>query len=150
PTIPRRSSRIPTAVQILVTSLEGKHFSDVCETEVVNAHGCAILTRVKLENGVPLHFHSTDGRETTARVVTCQPIGSDQRSWRLRANHDRPDTFWGLKDCPKDWALPAGALPPRVSPTTAAATRLPVQQTQASETVSDRVARQLDAQIKRA
>ena len=45
PTLHRRSSRVPTAVQVLVTSLEGKHFSDVCETLVVNAHGCAILTR---------------------------------------------------------------------------------------------------------
>jgi len=122
----------------------------VCETEVVNAHGCALLTRVKLENGVPLHFHSTDGRETTARVVTCQPIGSDQRSWRLGAKLDRPENFWGLNDCPKDWALPAGSLPPRVSPTASATRQLPVQQTQPSETVFDRIARQLDAQVKRA
>ena len=72
----RRSSRVPTALQILVTSLEGTHFSEVCETLVVNAHGCAILTRVKLDTGVPLNLHSKDGRKTTAHVVTCQPIGS--------------------------------------------------------------------------
>jgi hypothetical protein len=151
PTIPRRSSRVPTAVQILVTSLEGRHFSDVCPTEVVNAHGCAILTRVKLENGVPLHFHSADGRETTARVVSCQPIGADQRSWRLGAKLDRPENFWGLKDCPKDWFVPQVVLPPQNSPTTTSATRqLPVPVKQPSETVFDRVARQLDAQVTRA
>jgi len=151
PTIPRRSSRVPTAVQILVTSLQGRHFSDVCETEVVNAHGCSILTRVKIENGVPLHFHSADGRETTARVVSCQPIGSDQRTWRLGAKLDRPDNFWGLKDCPKDWVVPQVVLPPQNSPTTTSATRqLPVPVKQTSETVFDRVARQLDAQVTRA
>ncbi len=107
PTILRRSSRVPTAVQILVTSLEGTHFSEVCETLVVNAHGCAMLTRVKLDTGVPLNFHSKDGRETTAHVVTCQPLGSDHRSWRLGAKLDRPENFWGLRNCPKDWVLPA-------------------------------------------
>ena len=82
---------------ILVTSLDGTHFSEVCETLVVNAHGCAMLTRVKLDSGVPLHFHSKDGRETTAQVVTCQPIGSDYRSWRLGAKLDRPRKFLGLE-----------------------------------------------------
>ena len=114
PTTLRRSSRVPTAVQILVTSLDGTHFSEVCETLVVNAHGCAMLTRVKLDSGVPLHFHSKDGRETTAQVVTCQPIGSDYRSWRLGAKLDRPENFWGLKVCPKDWLLPAATNAPRL------------------------------------
>src|SRR5579864_3381768 len=116
PTILRRSSRVPTALQILVTTLEGTHFSEVCETLVVNAHGCAILTRVKLDTGVPLNLHSKDGRETTAHVVTCQPIGSDQGSWRLGAQLDRPENFWGLRDCPKDWVLPAPVVqrPPQI------------------------------------
>ncbi len=105
---------MPTGVQILVTSLNGPHFSDVCETLMVNAHGCSMLTRVKLDTGVPLHFHSKDGRETTAQVVDCQPIGTDHRRWRLAAQLDRPENFWGVKDCPKDWTLPV--LP--VTPTT--------------------------------
>ena len=113
PTNLRRSSRVPTAVQILVTSMEGTHFSEVCETLVVNAHGCAMLTRVKLDAGIPLHFHSKDGRETTAQVVSCQPIDTDSRNWRLAAKLDRPENFWGLRDCPKDWALPAVVAPPR-------------------------------------
>jgi hypothetical protein len=112
-TPPRRSSRVPTAVQILVTSMQGTHFSEVCETIVVNAHGCAMLTRVRLDTGVPLHFHSKDGRETTAQVVTCQPISTDHRTWRLGAKLDRPENFWGLRDCPKDWALPAPPGPPK-------------------------------------
>ena len=149
----RRSSRVPTAVPILVTSLEGRHFSDVCETEVVNAHGCSILIRVKLESGIPLHFHSTDGRETTARVVSCQPVSSDQRSWRLAAKLDRPENFWGLKDCPKDWITPAASgprSPQVVAPTPISASRQASGQVkQSAETVFDRVARKIDEQIKR-
>lgn len=147
----RRSSRVPTAVPILVTTLDGKHFSDVCETLVVNAHGCAILTRVKLDTGVPLHLHSKDGRETTARVVSCQPIGSDQQSWMMAAKLDHPENFWGLRDCPKDWALPAAAAPKRsqnlkLSP---APPQLADHSTQASEPLPERVARKFEAEIKR-
>ena len=114
PSTLRRSSRVPSAVQILVTSLDGSHFSAVCETSVVSAHGCAMQTPVKLDPGVPLHFHSRDGRETTAQVVSCQPIDADHRSWSLGAKLDRPENFWGLRACPKDWTvwtLPAAAAP---------------------------------------
>jgi hypothetical protein len=152
PTLHRRSSRVPTAVQVLVTSLEGKHFSDVCETLVVNAHGCAILTGVKLENGIPLHFHSKEGRETTARVVSCQPIGSDHRNWRLAAKLDRPENFWGLRDCPNDWAVPTAVVPPalpQIKPaSTLASDELPAQANPSSDAVLDRVG-QLEAQMKR-
>ncbi len=154
PTLLRRSSRVPTAVQILVTTLEGKHFSDVCETLVVNAHGCAILTRVKLETGVPLHFHSKDGRETTAHVVSCQPIGTDHRRWRLGAKLDRPENFWGLRDCPKDWALSSPIAKPGplqiLKPTNAPSYReLPEQLQPAQETALERLARQMDVHVKR-
>jgi hypothetical protein len=115
PTTLRRSSRVPAAIPILVTSLAPEtHFSEVCPTLVVSAHGCAMRSPVKLETGVPLHFHSKDGRETTAQVVYCQPIGSNSQSWRLGAKLDRPENFWGLRDFPKDWAalLTAPVVPP--------------------------------------
>ena len=148
----RRSSRVPTAVQILVTSMEGTPFSEVCETLVVNAHGCAILTRAKLEAGVPLHFHSKDGRETMARVVSCQPISPDHRAWRLAARLDRPENFWGLRDCPKDWALPVvQTKPPQIlKPVSAPALpQLSGQSNLSSEDVLDRVARQLEGQVRK-
>ena len=105
----RRSSRVPTSIPILVTSLDpAAHFSEVCETLVVNAHGCALRSRAKLETGVRLNLHSRDGRDTTAQVVSCQPFGSDSQSWTLGARLDRPDNFWGLRNCPKDWAAAAG------------------------------------------
>ena len=109
----RRSSRVPINLPVLVTSLEpGTRFSEVCETLVVNAHGCAMRSPVKLDAGVILHFHSKEGRETTAKVIACQPLESDRTSWQLAARLDRPENFWGLTSCPSDWAqLPAPAAP---------------------------------------
>jgi hypothetical protein len=110
----RRSSRVPINLPILVTSMEpGTRFSEVCETLVVNAHGCAMRSPVKLDAGVLLHFHSKEGRETTAKVINCQPLDSDRASWQLAARLDRPENFWGLTSCPSDWAQ----LPPPSAPT---------------------------------
>jgi hypothetical protein len=96
---------VPAEVPIRVTALAGAQFSEVCKTLVVNAHGCALQTPVKFETGIPLRFHSHDGRETTASVVSCQPIGPDSRAWLLGAKLDRPENFWGLTNCPMDWSL---------------------------------------------
>lgn len=150
PTTPRRSSRVPTAVPILVTSLEGKkHFSEVCETLVVNAHGCAMLSPVRFDSGVPLHFHSKDGRETTAHVVSCQPIGSDSRSWRLGTKLDRPQNFWGLRDYPKDW--PAPGLPHTVQAGSTVFSRQPAEDaSRRREALLERVTQELEIQVKRA
>jgi hypothetical protein len=121
PTSLRRSSRVPVNVPILVTSMEpGSRFSEVCETMVVNAHGCSMRSHVKLDAGVLVHFHSKDGRETTAKVLYCQPLNSAQEGWRLAARLDRPENFWGLKTFPKDWAAlsalaePTGEMPAKV------------------------------------
>ncbi|HXW89998.1 MAG TPA: hypothetical protein VEK33_05590 [Terriglobales bacterium] len=115
PTTLRRSSRVPVTVPIMVTSLEpGIHFSEVCETSVVNAHGCALQSRVRLDTGTSLHLHSKEGRETTALVVSCQAVGSNNQTWRLGARLERPDNFWGLANCPKDWpVLPAAPVSSR-------------------------------------
>ena len=104
-TAARRSSRVPASVPLLVTSLEpGAHFSEMCETLVVSAHGCAMRSPMKLDAGVPLHFHSKEGRQTKARVVECKPMGPDQQGWMLAATLERPENFWGLKSCPQDWS----------------------------------------------
>ena len=105
----RRSSRVPITVPILVTSLgQGTHFSEICETLVVSAHGCAMRSPAKLETGVPVHFHSKDGRQTTAQGVYCEPMGSGLQGWKLGARLDWPENFWGLKSCPEDWARLTG------------------------------------------
>ena len=74
----RRSARVPFATAIQVTSLEpSTKFSEVCQTLVVNAHGCALRSPVKFESGAPLHFRSKDGREINGHVVACLPMEDD-------------------------------------------------------------------------
>ena len=100
----RRSSRVPFTLPMLVTSLQpGLHFSEVCETLVVNAHGCAVRSPMQLQPGVPVHLHSKEGREATAHVVACEPLGPDHNAWRVGAQLDEPENFWGLAPCPADW-----------------------------------------------
>jgi hypothetical protein len=149
PNVPtlRRSSRVPVNVSILVTSLDpGAHFSEVCQTLVVNAHGCAMRSPMKLEAGVPLHFHSQEGRETTAQVVFCQPIGSDRQGWMLGARFERPENFWGLKSCPKDWGRLPAPVEEKLSlkPLPGNIQALPPNQSAASmKIVLDRIKKQL-------
>lgn len=104
PQTPRRSTRVPATIPMLVTCLEPRsHFSEVCETLVVNVHGCAMRTPMPLDAGVPMQLQIGDGRQVTARVVDCQPIGSDGQGWIVGATLDQPANFWGLKPCPEDW-----------------------------------------------
>lgn len=108
----RRSSRVPVSVPVLVTTLNpGTHFSEICETLVVSAHGCAFRSPLRLEKGAPIHLHSEGGRQTKAKVVSCQPLGSTQQGWMLGACLEQPENFWGLKSTPKDWALQLSAAP---------------------------------------
>ena len=101
----RRSSRLPITLPILVTSLEpDSGFSEVCETLVVSAHGCAMRSSVKLDAGVSVQIESKDGRWTMAHIVDCQPMDSADEGWRLGARLDQPDNFWGLETSPDDWA----------------------------------------------
>lgn len=108
PDTSRRSSRVPVTLPVLVTALGADtHFSEMCETMVVSAHGCALHSPAKLEAGCVVHFHSKEGRETTAHVVDCQPLNSGQRQgWRLAARLDQPANFWALQPCPQDWLSP--------------------------------------------
>jgi len=99
----RRSSRVPIQVPVLVTSMEpNTQFSEVCETLVVNAHGCALRLPLKLNTGSALRLHGRGGQEATAYVVFCQPDG---QGFRLGAQLDRPENFWGLESCPDDWRV---------------------------------------------
>lgn len=102
----RRSSRVPAKVPVRVTSLEPNgQFSEVCETMVVSAHGCSLRFPIRLSSGIPLRFHSAEGRETIAYVVACLPMGSDGGDWMLGARLERPGNFWGLDSYPEDWRV---------------------------------------------
>jgi hypothetical protein len=102
----RRSSRVPVKVPVRVTTLEpSSQFSEICETLVVSAHGCALRFPLRLDAGSVLRLHGRGGREATAYVVFCQPMGSKGQGFRLGAQLDRPENFWGLEPCPDDWKV---------------------------------------------
>src|SRR5581483_1010725 len=114
---PRRSSRIPFSIPILVTSLKpGTHFSEICETLVVNAHGCTLRSPTKLEMGAPLHFHSKEGRQTMAQVVDCRPLDKNERDWMLAARLDRRKISGACNRVPKiGCACSSFPIPPSAS-----------------------------------
>jgi hypothetical protein len=100
----RRSSRVPITLPIAVTSLEpNAPFSEICETLVVSAHGCAIFSPARLEAGIPVQFRRKGGGATKAHVVDCKPMGAGQQGWQVAAKLDQPENFWGLEACPEDW-----------------------------------------------
>jgi hypothetical protein len=98
---------------------------------------------VKFDAGMPLRFHSNDGRETTAHVVTCYPIGPDNRAWILGAKLDRPENFWRLSHCPEDWVVPAAVGVHQID------LRANNSASQSFETKLDLVAQRLEAPLKR-
>lgn len=111
----RRSSRVAAVVPIMVTGPDGTQFSEVCETSVVNAHGCAMRSPIRFDPGASLHLHSREGRKITAQVVECLPIGPNGQGWSVGARLERPENFWGLQKYPKDWELPLTSTASRVS-----------------------------------
>jgi len=112
-----------------------------------------MLSPIRFETGAPLRLHTNDGRETTAHVVSCQPMGPDNRTWRLGAKLDRPDNFWGLSDCPADWTAPSGPLTARLkqisSPAASVTPKLTSPAGLPPEVMLDMVARRLEAPLKR-
>jgi hypothetical protein len=101
----RRSSRVPITLPLAVTSLEpSAPFSEICETLVVSAHGCAIFSPSRLEAGIPVQFRRKGGGATQAHVVDCKPMGAGQHGWQVAVKLDRPENFWGLETCPEDWS----------------------------------------------
>ena len=145
----RRSSRVPVNVPVRVTSMEpNAKFSEICETLVVSAHGCALRFPLKLNTGSTLLLHSRGGRQATACVVFCQPMGSDGQGYRLGARLDRPENFWGLESYPDDWRVlemptPAAQQPPKKLLAGSAVQLKPQTRSHASRAVLDKIEEQL-------
>jgi hypothetical protein len=145
----RRSSRVPIKVPIRVTNLEpNAQFSEVGETLVVNAHGCALRFPLKLDAGIALRLHSRGGRQATAYVVFCQPMAPEGQGFRLGAQLDRPENFWGLESCPDDWRViemraPVAQQPQQKSSVTLAVTDQPQIPSRASREVLAKIEEQL-------
>lgn len=144
----RRSSRVPINVPVRVTSMEpNAKFSEICETLVVSAHGCALRFPLKLNTGSTLLLHSRGGRQATAYVVFCQPMGSDGQGYRLGARLDRPENFWGLESYPDDWRVlemptPAVQQPPQ-KPSASLVAHKPQAPSRASRAVLEKIEEQL-------
>ena len=114
----RRSSRVPVSLPVRVTSLEpNPKFSEICETLVVSAHGCALRFPLKLDAGSALRLQGRGGRQTTAYVVFCQPLGDNGQGFRLGAQLDQPENFWGLESYPDDWKVVEMPAPATLQPT---------------------------------
>src|ERR1700720_1348871 len=145
----RRSSRVPVKVPIRVTSAEpNAQFSEICETLVVSAHGCALRFPLKLDTGSALRLHSREGRQATAYVVFCQPMGSDGQGFRLGAQLDRPENFWGLESFPDDWRVlempvPTAQQPPQKPSAKSVVVHQRQTPSRASQDVFDKLEEQL-------
>jgi cation transport regulator ChaB len=117
----RRSTRVRARIPVLITSLDPSiPFSSVCETLIVNAHGCAVQVPRPLEIGTPMRLRVSppqqtkaglavdpgvgEGREVTGRIMVCQPIGGNQALWLAAIELDKPGNIWGLTPFPEDWA----------------------------------------------
>src|SRR6202047_3831730 len=140
----RRSSRVPVKVAIRVTSMEpNAQFSEICETLVVSAHGCALRFPLQLDAGSALRLHSRGGRQATAYVVFCQPDG---QGFRLGARLDRPENFWGLEAYPDDWQvleMPAASQPARKLSASSAVLPKPQTPSRAPQAFLDKLEEQL-------
>src|SRR5216684_1799411 len=148
----RRSSRVPITLPIAVTSLEpSTPFSEICETLVVSAHGCAIFSPAKLEAGIPVQFRRKGGGATMAHVVDCKPMGAGQQGWQVAARLDQPENFWGLEACPEDWARLPEISPPteqqplrkRMATNTEVIDQMPNHVPISSKRALDKISRQL-------
>ena len=145
----RRSSRVPIKVPIRVTNMgPDAQYSEICETLVVSAHGCALRFPLKLDTGSALRLHSRGGRQATAHVVFCQPMGSDGQGFRLGAQLDRPENFWGLESYPDDWRvveMPTTATqqPPQKLSAKSIVLHKPQTPSRASRDVLDKLGEQL-------
>ena len=145
----RRSSRVPVRVAIRVTSMEpNAQISEICETLVVSAHGCALRFPLKLDTGSALRLHSRGGRQATAYVVFCQPMGSDGQGFRLGAQLDRPENFWGLESYPDDWRVlempvPTAQQPPQKLSAKSVVVHQQQTPSRASQDVFDKLEEQL-------
>jgi hypothetical protein len=122
-------------------------FSEICETLVVSAHGCALRFPLQLNAGSALRLHSRGGRQATASVVFCQPMGPDGQGFRLGAQLDRPENFWGLESCPEDWRVVQMPPPSAHEPPQKLSARLAVHQPATPSRVSRDLLDKLEEQL---
>ncbi len=109
----RRSSRLPLEVPVLLSSLNpALTFSERCNTTLVNAHGCGLISPRALTTGIPVRLEIvTAKRHTTARVAEVVPLGGEPETWLVGLELDVPGNFWGIEYAPADWKIEESELP---------------------------------------
>ena len=103
----QRSTRLRLEIPVLFASLDHNHeFSELCETIVVNAHGCGLIAHRPLEYGTPVRLEiRTSKRNATARVAGVISLGGQPESWLIGIELDQPGNFWGIEYAPTDWTI---------------------------------------------
>jgi hypothetical protein len=96
-----------------VTSLDPAHpFSEQCNTTLVNAHGCGLITPCEFGHGIQVRLEIVSAqRHTTARVAEVVPLGGDPETWLVGLELDIPGNFWGIEYAPSDWKIEELATP---------------------------------------
>lgn len=113
---------------MLVSSLGGtEHFSEQCNTTLVNAHGCGLIVPRAITQGIQVRLEIVSAkRHTTARVAEVVPLGGEPETWLVGLELDIPGNFWGIDYAPSDWKI-AEMLPPPVRQPAAPETHTPAK-----------------------
>jgi hypothetical protein len=100
----RRSTRLSLQIAVVVSSLDPAcDFRKQCQTEIVNAHGCAVVVPERLKDETPVMMKLvSSGASKKGRVVLAVPL-LESVSWLLGVEFDNPGNFWEVANPPTDW-----------------------------------------------
>jgi hypothetical protein len=103
----RRSTRLPLEIPVHLSSLDdATPFSEQCQTTLVNAHGCGVISPRAIATKTPMRIEIPSAqRHTTARAVEVVSLGGDPETWLLGLELDVPGNFWGIDYAPSDWKI---------------------------------------------
>jgi len=105
----RRSERVMLRMTMIIrVDAEGQEIRGEAETQVVNAHGGLIRTKVRLMNGQTFRISNPkNGLEESCRVVRSEVKEAEYYS--VGFEFDRPSpNFWPIVFPPADWVEPVG------------------------------------------
>src|ERR1035438_2723256 len=103
----RRSTRLPLEIPVRLSSLDAStHFSEQCQTTLVNAHGCGLISPRAITPKIQVRIEIASAqRHTTARVAAVVALGGDPETWLIGLELDVPGNFWGIDYAPSDWKI---------------------------------------------
>src|SRR3974390_1340596 len=95
----RRTTRLPLEIPVLVSSVDpGVNFSATCQTTLVNAHGCGMISPAVIQIGTQVRIEMESAkRSTTVQVVAVVALGGDPETWLGGLEVGNPGNFWGIE-----------------------------------------------------